>query len=392
MSRHSKLRDHPYRVLFVITRLIVGGAQETVMLLAEGLDKKHFQTDVLCGPQTGTEGSLIEEVRRRGISLTILPDLVRELDLIKDLKAFWKLYRFMKSGAYDIVHTNSSKAGILGRWAAWLAGIPVIVHTVHGWGHHDYQQRLVQRLFVWLERISAHITQRLIVVSTRNIEKGLADRIATKEKYFTIRSGIELEAFVHPARDRASMRALLEIPLTAPVVGTVTRLSAQKAPTDFTAAAIEVAQIAPDTHFVMVGDGPLRGEVEGMIVKAGLQKRFHLTGLRRDVADLLTTFDIFILSSLWEGLPRVLPQAMAAGLPIIASAVDGNTEAVRADENGILVPPGDRAALAQAMSQLLQDRQRAMKMGENGRARVQEFSAQKMVEDHERLYIELMLK
>lgn len=392
MSRQSKLRDRPYRVLFVITRLIVGGAQETVMLLAEGLDKKHFQTEVLCGPQTGTEGSLIEDVRRRGIPLTILSDLVRELDLIKDIKAFWKLYRVMKAGGYDIVHTNSSKAGILGRWAAWLAGIPVIVHTVHGWGHHDYQQSLVQRLFIWLERISAAITQRLIVVSTRNIEKGLADRIATKEKYLTIRSGIELEAFMHPVRDRASMRALLEIPLTAPVVGTVTRLSAQKAPTDFTAAAIEIAHSAPDTHFVMVGDGPLRGEVEGMIEKAGLQKRFHLTGLRRDVADLLTTFDIFVLSSLWEGLPRVLPQAMAAGLPIIASAVDGNTEAVRANENGILVPPGDRAALAQAMSQLLQDRQRAMKMGESGRARVQEFSVQKMVEDHERLYFELMAK
>ncbi|RIK59160.1 hypothetical protein DCC62_28950, partial [candidate division KSB1 bacterium] len=304
---------HKVRVLYVITRLIVGGAQETVMLLAGGLDKKCFQASVISGPQTGVEGSLIEDVRRRGIPLTILPDLVRELDLIKDIKAFWKLYRFMKAGGYDIVHTNSSKAGILGRWAAWLAGIPVIVHTVHGWGYHDYQQPLVQRLFIWLERISAAITQRLIVVSTRNIEKGLADRIATKGKYLTIRSGIELEDFMHPAHDRASMRALLDIPLTAPVVGTVTRLSAQKAPTDFAAAAIEIAQSAPDTHFVMVGDGPLRGEVEGMIAQADLQKRFHLTGLRRDVADLLTTFDIFVLSSLWEGLPRVLPQAMAAG-------------------------------------------------------------------------------
>lgn len=380
---------HKVRVLYVITRLIVGGAQETVMLLADGLDKKCFQASVISGPQTGVEGSLIEDVRRRGIPLTILPDLVRELDLIKDIKAFWKLYRFMKAGGYDIVHTNSSKAGILGRWAAWLAGIPVIVHTVHGWGYHDYQQPLVQRLFIWLERISAAITQRLIVVSTRNIEKGLADRIATKGKYLTIRSGIELEDFMHPAHDRASMRALLDIPLTAPVVGTVTRLSAQKAPTDFAAAAIEIAQSAPDTHFVMVGDGPLRGEVEGMIAQADLQKRFHLTGLRRDVADLLTTFDIFVLSSLWEGLPRVLPQAMAAGLPIIASAVDGNVEAVRANENGILVPPGDRAALAQAMLQLLQDRRRATEMGQAGRARVQEFSAQKMVEDHEQLYHEL---
>ncbi len=385
------MRDtHQPRLLYLITRLIVGGAQETVMLLAEMLDRQGYHVEVVSGPQTGPEGSLIEEFRRRGIRLTILPELVREVDPAKDVKAFWKLQRFIKAGSYDIVHTNSSKAGILGRWAARLAGVPVIVHTVHGWGHHAYQRPLIRRMFIGLERGCARLTQRLIVVSPRNLDKGRTDRIGRPEQYLTIRSGIELEAFLHPRAERAEMRARLNIPLHAPVIGTVTRLSAQKAPADFVAAALAVAQREPEAHFVMVGDGPLRHEVESMIADGGRQQRFHLTGLRRDVAELLTTFDIFVLSSLWEGLPRVLPQAMAAGLPIIATAVDGNAEVVQEGENGILVPPGDRDALAAAMLQLLTDREAAARLGRQGRSRVHEFSAEKMVQDHHQLYQELL--
>ena len=378
------------RVLQVITRLIVGGAQETVMLIADMLDKDHYQAEVVSGPQTGSEGSLIEEIRRRGIPLTILPELVREIDFSKDCRAFWKLYKMMKTGAFDIVHTNSSKAGILGRWAARLAKVPVVVHTVHGWGHHEYQQALVRKLFVWLEKISAAITDKLVVVSPHDIEKGLADRIAAQEKYITIRSGIELDEFMHPSMKRPAMRAQLGISPDAPVVGTVTRLSPQKAPADFVAAAIAVAAAMPSAHFVIVGDGPLRGQIEVMIAQAGLQHRFHLTGLRRDVPELLAAFDVFVLSSLWEGLPRVLPQAMAAGLPIVATAVDGNVEAVTDGENGILVPPGDSERLSQAIRALLSDRQTAAEMGEAGRQRVNEFSAQKMVEALGRLYQNLL--
>lgn len=379
-------KSRKIRVLQVITRLIVGGAQETVMLIADMLDKNRYQVEVLSGPQTGSEGSLIEEVRRRGIALTILPELVREIDVAKDGKALWKLYKMMKTGAYDIVHTNSSKAGILGRLAAWLARVPVIVHTVHGWGHHEYQNPLMRRLFILAERISAACTDQLVVVSSHNIEKGLADRIASREKYLTIRSGIELEHFMYPTKGRPAMRAQLGIPFEALVVGTVTRLSAQKAPTDFVAAATTVAKAVPSTHFVIVGDGPLRSQVEAMIAQAGLQHRFHLTGVRRDVPEVLTAFDVFVLTSLWEGLPRVLPQAMAAGLPIVATAVDGNADAVIHGENGLLVPPGDWQRFAQAIVSLLDDRQTSVRMGESGRRRVIEFGAQKMVEDTDRLY------
>jgi len=375
-------------VLHIITRLILGGAQETVMLTADLLNQRPgWHVEVLSGPQTGSEGSLIENVRERGVPLTLEPSLVREVDPLKDLLAFVRLTRFIRAGGYAVVHTNSSKAGILGRWAAWLAGLfgprPVIVHTVHGWGHHDRQRPIVRRVFTLLEQLTAPITDKLIVVSPLNTEKGLRDGIARAEKYVTIRSGIDLERFRHPERPREAVRAELGIPADAPVVGTVTRLSAQKAPLDFVAAAAAVAEAPPQVHFVVVGDGPLRPQVEAEIAARGLRDRVHLTGLRRDIPDLMHSFDVFALSSLWEGLPRVLPQAMAAALPIVATAVDGNAEAVREGVNGLLTPPGQPEAFAAALLELLGDPEVARRMGRAGLEMVDEFGARRMVEEIE---------
>ncbi|MBN1977594.1 MAG: glycosyltransferase family 4 protein [Anaerolineae bacterium] len=384
------MSDKRTPVLHIITRLIVGGAQENTMLTAALLDPGRYAVDVISGPQTGSEGSLIEDVRARGVPLTIEPALVREIHPAKDLLAVVRLARFIRRGRYAIVHTHSSKAGILGRWAARLAGAPVIVHTVHGWGHHERQHPIVRRFYILLEKVTQRVTDKLIVVSPRNIEKGLADGIAAPAKYVTVRSGIELDRFRRPARPREVVRAELSIPPDAPVVGMVTRLSPQKAPLDFVAAAAQVAARRPGAHFVVVGDGPLRAEVEARIAAAGLAARFRLTGLRRDVPDLLHSFDLFALSSLWEGLPRVLPQAMAAGLPVVATAVDGNAEAVEDGVNGLLTPPGDPAALASALLRLLDDPALAARLGAAGRERAEEFGARKMVDDIAALYETLL--
>lgn len=378
------------RVMHIITRLIVGGAQENTVLTAALLDKRRFDTEVISGPQTGPEGSLIDQVHQRGVPLTILPDLVREISPLHDLKALFKLARLIRRNRCDIIHTHSSKAGVLGRWAGWMAGVPIIVHTVHGWGHTDRQHPFVRSVYITLEKLTQRVTDRLIVVSPRNTEKGLADGIATPDKYVTIRSGIELDRFLRPSRSRAEMRAELSIPPDVPVMGTVARLSLQKAPLDFVTAAAIVADAIPQAHFVFVGDGPLRDQTEAAIEEAGLTTRFHLTGLRRDVPELLTTFDVFALSSLWEGLPRVLPQAMAAGLPMIATAIDGNAEAISDGVNGRLVPPADPPALARAVIALLRDPDAARRMGQAGLARVREFSAAKMVDDIARLYEALL--
>ncbi|MEZ4677694.1 MAG: glycosyltransferase family 4 protein [Caldilineaceae bacterium] len=382
----------PISVLHPITRLIIGGAQENTLLTAALLDPEQWQVMVLSGPQTGTEGSLIEVARERGLALTIEPTLVREINPVKDLRALIRMARFMRKGQYTIVHTHSSKAGILGRWAAKLAGVPIIVHTVHGWGHHDRQHPLIRAYYILLEKLTLPITDKLIVVSALNIEKGLADGIGKPNDYVVIRSGIELDRFGHPQVPRAATRATWGIPVDAPVVGTVTRLSPQKAPLDFVRAAAQIAETHPQTWFMMVGDGPLRAEVEALATELRIADRLVLTGLRRDVPELMAAFDIFALSSLWEGLPRVLPQAMATGLPIVATACDGSAEAITDGENGYLVPPGEPAILAERVSRLLDDPATIERLGVAGQERVSEFSDRRMVEQIAELYRELLAR
>lgn len=380
------------KVLHPITRLIIGGAQENTMLTAQLLMEEGWTVDIVSGPQTGSEGSLIEIVQERGIPLVLEPTLVREVNPVKDLLATWRLARLMRQGKYTIVHTHSSKAGIVGRWAAKLAGVPVIVHTVHGWGHHERQHPLIRAYYIWLEKLTLPITDKLIVVSALNIEKGLADGIGNPDNYLVIRSGIELDRFGHPQVSRAETRAAWGIPQDAVLIGSVTRLSPQKAPLDFIQAAAQVAQRYPQTYFMMVGDGPLRGEVEALAAKLGIADRLVLTGLRRDVPELMAAFDLFALSSLWEGLPRVLPQAMATSLPIVATACDGSAEAITEGENGFLVPPGEPQVLAERLCQLIAEPALAKQMGRAGYARVAEFSDRGMVAAIAKLYRELLTK
>ena len=260
------------RVLHPITRLIIGGAQENTMLTADYHNhdpayQGRYVVDVVSGPQTGPEGSLIEEVRKRGVDLTIMPEIRREISPANELKAIIKLRQMMSAPnggpAYDIVHTHSSKAGVLGRIAAKWAKVPIIVHTVHGWSFHDRMSARKRAFYVAMERLAARLSDAMIVVSPKDIDKGLAQGIGKREDYTVIRSGIELERFGHPQVPPAEMRKQLGIPLDALVVGCVGRLSAQKAPLDLVEAFghIHRAQMAPTpgpspnlNHFLLLGD------------------------------------------------------------------------------------------------------------------------------------------
>ncbi len=383
------------KVLQVITRLIVGGAQETAMLTAAYLNhmpeyRKKYAVTILSGPQTGPEGSLIEEVRSRGIPLIVLPELVREVSPINDIKALVKLVVVMRRGNFHIVHTNSSKAGVLGRVAARLARVPVIVHTVHGWSFHERMSPRKLRFYVALEKIGGWCGDAAIVVTAQDRAKGVAQGIRNAKNYTLIRSGVELDRFGHPQIPPHSVREQLGIPQDAQVVGSVTRLSEQKAPLDLVVAFVQIHKQQPGAWFVIVGDGPLRPEVEQKLAAAGIANQVVLTGLRRDVPELMAAFDIFVLSSLWEGLPRVLPQAMATGLPIVCTMADGSSEAVVPGENGFLTAKGQPAELAARVVTLLNDEDLRRKMGENGRSRAPEFGAIKMVQDIEALYRQLL--
>ena len=376
----------PTKVLHPITRLIVGGAQENTLLTVHLLDKARWDAAVITGPQAGPEGSLLDVADALGVPVTVEPSFVREINPLQDMRALVRLRRFIRDGGYVIVHTHSSKTGIIGRWAARWAGAPVIIHTVHGWGHHDRQHPLVRKLYIWLEKRTLPFTDKLIAVSPSNVEKGLADGIGTPADYVVIRSGIELDRFGHPQVPREETRRAWGIPVDAPVVGTVTRLSPQKAPLDFVAAAAQVHAQRPDVWFMLVGDGPLRAAVDARARELGIADHLIMTGLRRDVPELMAAFDIFALSSLWEGLPRVLPQAMATGLPIVTTGADGSAEAVEDGVNGFVVPPGEPQALASALLCLLDDPLLAQQMGLAGRARVDEFSATRMVDEIAALY------
>ena len=380
-------------VLHAITRLIVGGAQENTMYTAALLDKGRFQVEVVSGPQTGREGSLLEEVRQRGVPLTILPDLVRQIHPLHDLRALLKLTRLMKSRGYRIVHTHSSKAGILGRLAARLANVPVIVHSVHGWSFHPHMSPWTRRIYILLERIAASFTDALVVVAESDIDKGLQAGIGRVHQYHLIRSAIPLEEFNPEHIDRQAVRRELGLPADAVVLGNVGRFSAQKNPLDWVRVAAQVSEQLPGCHFLLVGDGPLRSRVEALIAQKGLADRTILTGLRRDVPDLIAAMDVFLLTSLWEGLPRVIPQALAMGVPVIANRADGTIEAIGDGESGFLCPPGDLDCLASRCLELLQNAERRKSMGRYGQQfALKEFDLLRMVSQIAHLYEDLLAK
>jgi glycosyltransferase involved in cell wall biosynthesis len=379
--------DDIVEVLHPITRLIVGGAQENTMYTADLLDKRRFHVSILSGPQTGSEGSLIEVVLKRNIPLQILPELVREINPYKDLVALFKMYVMMKNGNYAIVHTHSSKAGILGRLAAKLAGVPLIVHTVHGWSFHGRMSALKRYAYVILERLFAKITHIMIVVTKEDIKKGLSFGIGHPHLYHLVRSAIPLAEYNPFEVDKNATRKELGIPQDALVMGNIGRLSDQKNPLDWIRVAKLVSGKVPSCFFLLVGDGPLQQDIEQIAAELGIAEKIKFTGIRRDVSRMLSAMDLFVITSLWEGLPRVIPQAMLMGLPVVANIADGTVEAVEHAKTGYLCNPGKVEEMAEYCVDLLENPKKCMEMGKMGREyALEEFDLNKMIKQIEELY------
>ena len=381
--------DSRVRVAHVITRMIVGGAQETVLLAAALADRSRFEPLVVCGPQTGSEGSLHEEVRRRGVELVVVPELVRQVSPVHDVRAVRALARLLRGRSVDLMHTNSSKAGIVGRLAARRAGVPA-VHTVHGWPFHQHQSLAASTVWRGLERRSAPLARRLVVVADADRVKGLAAGVGRPEQYVTIRSGLELDGYGADAVARAAVRAELGIPTAAPVVGAVNRLSTQKDPLTLMETFGQVAAALPEAHFVIAGDGPLRAAVEQRALDLGLTSRLHVLGLRDDVPRLLSSYDVFVSTSRWEGLPRTVLAAMASGVPVVATPVDGIVDVVTDGETGLLAPVARPTELGDAVVRVLSDPVLRASLVGAGAARVKAFGAAEMIRSLEQLYAEVL--
>ncbi|MEI6127564.1 MAG: glycosyltransferase family 4 protein [Pseudomonadota bacterium] len=380
------------KVVHIITRMELGGAQENTLFSVSHINPETFETFLV----TGRGGELYNEAREFKNTF-IAPDLIREIKPAQDIKAFFQILTILKNiknlappALPVIVHTHSSKAGILGRWAAKAAGLPILLHSIHGFGFNDYQPFAV-RFFYWvLERITSPITTKFIAVSQANIEKGLALKIFPSTKAVLIRSGIDIKRFQQPELPARCVKKSLGIPDTAPVVAMIACFKPQKAPLDFVRACALVHKNIPKAHFLLIGDGELRSDIEAEILALNLPEVFHLTGWRRDVPELLHAADVFALSSLWEGLPRVLPQAMCAGIPIVATKVDGSPEAVRDGINGFLIHPGAIIRLAEKILFCLNNPEQAREMGSRGKSLVEEFDMHTMIKDQENLYSELV--
>lgn len=377
-----------FRILHVITRLELGGAQQNTLHCVTHHDRSRFDVELLAG-----RGGVLDDLARAipDAHVELVDYLRHPIAPVADLKALFALKRYLRDHEIDLIHTHSSKAGILGRLAARMAGVPVVVHTVHGWSFNPTQSAWRRALYLTLERFAAGRTDRMIAVSEENRERGIELGIGRPEGYALIRSGIDLSACARPARTRAAMREDLGVDDGTLLVGTLANFKAQKGPLDFIEAAAIAHRRDPRLRFIYAGDGPMRGEVEAAIARHGLDEVVQLLGWRDDPIELLHACDLYLLTSRFEGLPRSVLQAMACGLPVVATRTDGTPEVVIDGETGLLAPPGDVEAIAARLLEMAGDRALRERCAAAARQRLDEaFDIDAMVDRLDDLYAELL--
>jgi glycosyltransferase involved in cell wall biosynthesis len=377
------------RVTHVITRLIVGGAQENTIASVSGLrEKPGVEVDLVAGPAVGPEGSLERVLAGCPGMLTIVPQLVRPLHPWKDILAWRELKELFRSRRPQIVHTHSGKAGILGRLAAARAGVPIIIHTIHGPSFGPFQGPLANSLFRCAERYAARVTTHFVVVADAMKQQYLAAGIGRSDQYTRIFSGFPLEPFFTAAND-LQLRARLGLASDDVVIGMIARLFKLKGHDDLLAIAPALVRSCPRIKFLLVGDGPWRGRFEDRARARGLEKDVVFTGLvaPEAVPPLVGVMDLVVHLSLREGLARALPQALAAARPVVAYDADGAKEVCWENETGFLLRPGDLPGLRERLLRLAQDPALRERLGRRGQQFVRErFGVQRMVDDLYQLY------
>jgi len=336
-------------ILYVITKLELGGAQKQLLSLVRGLDKERFNPYIL----TAYDGLLVDAAKDiPGLKLIRCRFLERPIRLIKDILALFFIYGFIKNNNIDIVHTHSSKAGILGRLAAKASGVRTIIHTVHGWSFHDYQSGITYYFYLFLEKLCAYFSSAIVVVSQWDKRQAARQLAGRQDRYKLIRYTINYEEFRNKTEASQARKefGLSEADL---VIGMVACFKPQKSPLDFIKLAGAIKKDFPNAKFILVGDGILRKKVCALINKLNLKEQIILTGWRNDIASILSCLDVFVLTSLWEGLPIAVLEAMAAGLPVVATDTGGISEVVLHGKTGYLVKPRDVQALQDRLSELL---------------------------------------
>ena len=371
-----------------------GGVERHVISLVSRLDPSRFEVVGSCPTVDQIPGvsrekeSFVEAFRRIGVRVVPI-EMRRELHFPSDLKSFFKIYRLIRREKFDIVHTHSSKAGFLARVAARLAGVPVVIHTPNNFAFDRPQQDPSRILYRYFEKLAGLFCDCIIAVSRS--EERLAWEVVPRGKVVRIENAIDLNE-VTSRGDPAEKRKNLGLSPGQPIVSMVGRLAVQKSPNDFVLAAKEVLAQKKDVAFLIIGDGPLGEEVRNLMASLQLEKNVLLLGWREDVFDLMAASDLIALTSLWEGLPYTLLEAMALGKPIVATDATGSVDIVKDGENGVLVPRGDIRGIANAIVRLLSDPARAKAMGLAGRRYIEKehITLQQQAARTQSLYLELL--
>ena len=353
--------DARVHVAQIVTRCIAGAGGVAVRG-ALNLDPERYRVTLI----TGEGGALTDRAAAAGINVVLEPSLVSPIAPREDARAFRQLQQLCSDEAFDVVHTHSAKAGVLGRLAAYRTGVPAIVHTYHGFPFHEFQSPWRRNGYVGIERRVARITDMVLAVGSGVATEALRRGLARPSRLRTVAPVVEDGPRARDARSRSAARQLLRLDDAVPVVGTVGRLDYQKAPEHLVAAAARMRHT--DAHFVWIGSGPELESTRSLLRTRGLTDRFHLLGERHDVADLLPAFDVFAMSSRYEGLPCAVVEAMRCGLPVVATAVNSMPDLVIPGESGMLVPPATPRLMAEALDTVLADPVLADRLARRGQA------------------------
>ena len=374
----------------IITRLIIGGAQENSIFTVEGLRKKGYDVTLISGPGLGPEGSLVEETRKKGLRLIIIPELRREINPFLDTIALVKLYSLIKKEKYDLVHTHSSKAGILGRIVAKLAcRRAIIIHTIHGLPFHSFQTKILNFVYANLERFCSLFTNKIICVGTVMKEKALSAHIGNKEKFVVIYSGFEVEKCQDPQINPEEERRKWGLEKNDLVIGNIGRLFPLKGQGYLLELLDQIKKLFPQIKLVLVGEGILHKTLEKRAESLGIRDAVIFTGLlpAEQIPKVISTFDLLVHVSLREGLPKTVAQGLAAGKPIVAFDVDGAKEIVIDGKTGYLVPAKDTKKLAFTIIKALKNKTSSEKMAKEGQKLIKKlFPIEVMVNKIEEEY------
>lgn len=381
------------KIAQVITRLDWGGSPDIFRVLCSRLDPELYDITLIIGDTkapTQKTKEFLEGFKGRTV---IIPQLKRDIDPVNDIAAFRRLYSIFRKGRFDIVHTHTAKAGALGRMAASFAGAPVIIHTPHGHNLYGYFSPAASAMIAGTEKFLTRFTDEIIALTELERSDYISSGVAGDGKVSVIYQGLELDKFTRDWKSAFNLKNVLKIRPEDRVVGLVGRLEPVKGSDVFIEAAALIIKKRPDVRFVVAGEGSLRSVMEKRAAELGISASIIFAGWREDIPDVISLMDIMVLPSLNEAVGIALIEAQAEGIPVVASRVGGVPEVVRDGKTGILVPPSDPAAIADAVIGLLDDKPKCAAMGEAGKAWVRDrFKAEDMVKKTSELYMRLLNK